>query len=74
MVQVTVLFHIEEFLVFGLTKTETGAKPLLGGKTGLLRRAGAKTEFPGDTRNVGGVICHMRVSAFKMILVCLNNY
>jgi len=25
-----------------------------GAKAGLLRRAGAKTWFPGDTRNVGG--------------------
>ena len=55
MVQVTVLFHTDEFhfcLVF--QKREWAPKPTLAAETGLLRQVGAKTWFSGDTRNLGG--------------------
>ena len=44
MVQVTVLFHTDEFIYVWSYKTETGAKTApRGAKTGLLRWVGAKT-------------------------------
>ena len=53
MVQVTVLFHTDEFIFVWSFKNGRQNRSS-GAKTGLLRRAGAKTKFPGDTRNVGG--------------------
>ena len=55
MVQVTVLFHTDELIFVWSFKNGNGRQNRSSGaKTGLLRRAGAKTSFPGDTPNVGG--------------------
>ena len=44
------------FLFIFFKKNGNGRQNLaLGAKTGLLRRAGTKTQFPGDTPNVGSV-------------------
>ena len=54
MVPVTVLFHTDEFIFVWSFKNGNGCQNRSSGaKTGLLRRAGAKSYFPGDTRNVG---------------------
>jgi len=55
MVQVTVLFHTNEFIFVWSFKNGNGRQNRSSGaKTRLLRRAGAKTWFPGDTRNARG--------------------
>ena len=63
MVQVTVLFHTDEFIFVWSFKNGNGRhNRSSGSKNGLLRRAGAKTKFPGNTRNVApgaGVVSQM---------------
>ena len=55
MVQVTDLFHTDEFIFVWSLKNGNGCQNRSSGaKTLLLRWAGAKAQFPGDTRNVGG--------------------
>ena len=55
MVQVTVLFHTNQYIFVWSFQNGNGRQNhSQGAKTGLLRRAGAKTQFPSDTRNVGG--------------------
>ena len=55
MVQVTALFHTDEFIFVWSFKNGKGRQNRSSGaKTRLLRRAGANTWFPGDTCNVGG--------------------
>ena len=55
MVQVTVLFHNDKFIYVWSFKNGKGRQNCSSGaKTGILRRVGLKSWFPGDTRNVGG--------------------
>ena len=50
MVQVTVFLHTDEFIFVWSFKYAYGRQNRSSGaKTGLLRRAGAKTQYPGDT-------------------------
>ena len=62
MIQVTVLFHNDEFIFVWSFKNGNGRQNRSSdAKNGLLRRTGAKIYFPGDTRNVGaGMVCHVR--------------
>ena len=63
MVQVTGLFHTDEFSFVRSLKNGNGCQNCSSGaKTWLLRRVGAKTQFLGDTRNVrrgAGIVCHI---------------
>ena len=55
MVQFTVLFHTDECIfVWHFKKRKWHQNRSSGAKTGLLLQVGAKTQFPGDTHNVGG--------------------
>ena len=72
---VQVLFHTDDLFLFGLSKTETGAKtapPRV--KTGLHRRTGAKTQFTGDTRNGAGVVCHEHAKKYYMEVSAIRNF
>ena len=49
------MVHTDEVIFVWSFKYANGRQTRSSGaKTGLLRRAGAKTSLPGDTRNVGG--------------------
>ena len=68
MVQVTILFHTDELIFVWSFKNGNGRQNRSSGtKSWLLRRVGAKTQFPGDTRNVAvaGVVYHFCLANYK---------
>ena len=62
MVQVTVLFHTDEFILFGLSKTETGSKTdprvhKLGYyDDGRVQKLSSRVTF---AKSGAGVVCHI---------------
>ena len=63
MVQVTVLFHTDDFFFIWSFKNGNGRQNCsLGAKAGLLRRAGAKLSSRVTLATSGaGVVCHMQL-------------
>ena len=66
------LFHtisppLDQYNLFGLTKNGHQNRSS-GAKTGLLRWAGAKSYFPGDTRNGVGGRCGLSYKDTLLIL------
>ena len=62
MVQVTVLYHTDDFILFGLSKTETAAKtaprvPKLGDFDGRV----PKLSFRVTHKSGAGVVCHIHI-------------